>query len=165
MFRNLCLWLTLLITPTQTSCSIAEPAKQAAKEWWQENGRSVWMDLIVAAQNYWTANESKIIGKVLEAAEKLALKSKEEAIAYIDIKLGEQREAVVTALVKSGSTREEIDTNLDGSITDEELQAYMLAKPSKLWSAGGVAAAWWLLWRARKKWVKKDPAAPADPVD
>lgn len=142
-----------------TSCGMfTSTAKQAAKDWWEENGKTVVTDASDAAKKYWEDHKEELINSAVDAAKKLSDKSAEEARAYVDQKLQEQRDVVVAKLVENGAKKEDIDTNKDGTITDEEIQNYVAGHPLSLWYAGGVLAAWWGLWQLRKRLAPKPPA-------
>ena len=149
MFRNLFLASLLVFS---TSCSvITEPAKEAAKDWWSENGKNVVTDAANAAKNYWDKNKEQIIESAVNAARAVGEAQLEKAMAYVDQKLQEQRDRAVTKLIENGAKLEDIDYNRDGKVSDEELQNYVESNPMALWYAGGALAAWWSLLQIRKK--------------
>ena len=143
---------------------IKETAKEAGKEWWQDNGKGAVDDALAVALKFFNENQNEIVKSALENASKLADKALEEAKAYIDTQLNKQREVVVGKLVANGATREEIDTNLDGQITDDEIQNYVLKNPFSLWYAGAALAAWYALKKGKEKLSPQVVQAPAPPT-
>ena len=154
---NKFLMCAVLSLPLGSCGIVTDTAKQAAKDWWDENGTKVVTDASDAAKKYWEENRDEIINSAVDAAKKLSEKSAEEARLYVDQKLQEQRDIVVAKLVANGAKKEDIDSNKDGTITDEELQGYITKNPLTLWYAGGVLAAWWGLWQLRKRIGTKAP--------
>lgn len=150
MFNKLAL-LVIFSVPC-TSCSlVTEPAKEAAKDWWDDNGKKVVTDAADAAKEYWEEHREEIINSAIDAARDISDKSVEAATAYVDAKLQAQRDTVVNKLIENGAQFEQIDTDKDGYVSDEELQAYVTANPMALWYAGGALAGWWGLWQLRKR--------------
>jgi hypothetical protein len=149
MFSKLLVCATLIALP---SCSlVTEPAKDAAKEWWEDNGKNVVTDAVDAAKDYWDKNKEEIINSALDGAKQMSDSALVQATAYVDSKLQEQRNKVVAKLVENGASLEEIDKNLDGLVSDEELQDYITRNPMALWYAGGAIAAWWGIWQLRRR--------------
>jgi hypothetical protein len=126
-------------------------AKEAAKEWWDENGKVVVTDAATAAKDYWDSKKGEIVAEAKEIAQQVGDKALAEARAYVDTKLAEQRQATVRKLLDSGVKFGEIDTDGDGSITDAELEAYLKTNPMALWYGGAALAGWWALWQLRKR--------------
>jgi hypothetical protein len=159
MFSRLLLCFTLALTP---SCSlVTEPAKDAAKEWWDDNGKSVVTDAADAAKKYWEEHKEEIINSALDAAKELSDKSVEAATAYVDQKLQAQRDVVVNKLIDNGADFYDIDADKDGIVSDEELQDYITRNPMALWYAGGAIAAWWGVWQLRKRMPAPKPQPQA----
>lgn len=155
MLSRLLLCFTLALTP---SCSlVTEPAKDAAKEWWDDNGKSVVSDAADAAKKYWEEHKEEIINSAIDAAQKLSDSAVIQATLYVDQKLQEQRDKVVAKLIENGATLEEIDKDLDGVVSDEELQNYVTRNPMALWYAGGAIAAWWGVWQLRRRMPAPKP--------
>lgn len=148
-----------------TSCSITRTAKEAAKEWWSENGKQVVTDAADAAKDYWNAKREELLSSSKEFAEKVGEKTLAEATAYIDVKLTSKRNEAVENLVKRGVSFEVLDANGDGTVSDEELDAYAKSNPLALLYGGTALAAWWVVWQVRRRLnisVTKE-AAPTAP--
>lgn len=156
-FLILCAFLTLM------SCSITTKAKEAAKEWWDENGKVVVTDAANAAKDYWNEKKAELIDSTKEFAKGVGDSALAEAKAYVDLKLAEQRNAAIKKLTSSGVKFSDIDIDGDGQITDEELDAYMKNNPLALWYGGAALAGWWALWQLRKRMgvTVQQAAAPA----
>lgn len=158
--------LILCALLTLTSCSITTKAKEAAKEWWDENGKVVVTDAANAAKQYWDEKKGEIIDSTKEFAKGVGDSALAEAKAYVDAKLAEQRNATIKKLLDSGVKFSDIDTNNDGEITDEELDAYIKSNPLALWYGGAALAGWWALWQLRKRMGTgvQQAAAPAPAI-
>ena len=144
--------LLLVLSIPFTSCSlVTEPAKEAAKDWWDDNGKKVVTDATDAARDYWEKHKEEIINSAIDAAKDLSDKSIEAATAYVDQKLQAQRDVVVNKLIDNGANFSDIDADKDGIVSDEELQDYVTRNPMALWYAGGALAGWWGLWQLRKR--------------
>jgi hypothetical protein len=149
----MCLALTIL-----PSCSlVTNPAKDAAKEWWEDNGKNVVTDAVDAAKDYWDKHKEEIINSALDGAKQLSDSAVIQATAYVDAKLQEQRNKVVAKLIENGATLQEIDKDLSGEVSDEELQDYVTRNPMALWYAGGAIAAWWGIWQLRRRMPTPKP--------
>lgn len=158
--------LILCALLTLTSCGITTKAKEAAKEWWDENGKVVVSDAADAAKQYWNEKKGELLDSAKEAAKGLSDSALAEAKAYIDNKLTEQRNASVKRLIDNGAKFSDIDVNGDGQITDEELDTYVKSNPLALWYGGAALAGWWALWQLRKRMGTgvQQAAAPAPAI-
>ena len=146
--KNFSMFLALAML---ASCGmITNTAKTAAREWWQENGKTVAADTAESAKKFWNENKGEIIAT-----------AKENTIAYVDKKLGEQREKAIEKMIAAGAKREDIDADHNGTISDEEVEAYVKANPKMLWYGGGALAAWWALWQLKKRSAAASAQQPA----
>lgn len=136
-----------------SSCgAITRSAADAAKNWWEDNKTEVIASTAKAATTYWEENKEEIITQVLDVTED-----------YVDQKLQSRKEETVKRLLDKGYEREEIDTNGDGEITDDELAEFLKANPMALWATGLGGVLFLGLWylkqmRDKKESEKKEPA-------
>ena len=156
--RTMFSWLALVGLLLLQSCSIAATAKEAAKQFWEEEGHRVMTDAGNAAKDYWNANKDNIIKGAKDEATKIGLETLAKANTYTDSKLADQRAKAVQNLLAHGVTMAELDTNSDGNVSDEELAAYVQKNPAKALQYGGVALGiWWALWQLLQR-TKKSSA-------
>jgi hypothetical protein len=65
--------------------------------------------------------------------------------------MAEQKEKAVAKLLASGVKLSDIDTNGDGSVSDDELSNYVSKNPTSLLLGGSGLVLWWLSWQLKQR--------------
>ena len=128
--------------------------KNAASEFWDTKGKEVIQETATTVGNdlkqKWNENKTEIIADARKAA-----------TDAIDKKLNDAREKVIKSLTDSGVDRNDIDANHDGTITDEEIDAYTKSHPVDTVKKVGIGLAiWYGLWQLRKRTAPPPTASP-----
>jgi hypothetical protein len=137
------LLLTLLIP--LTSCGTIRTAVQ--NELKQQTPKLI-TAIVKGSTKWWNTDGKKFVVD-------LQSKTLAEAKSYADKKLEGMKDQIVTKLVAKGYKKENIDTNSDGKISQDEASNFLKSNPLALYSAGGLGVLYLLLNLAAKKVLAK----------